>query len=154
MGALQANNTSERETPPNFEAALGELQQIVDELEDGAIGLEESMRRFETGIRLLRTCYQILEQAEQKIEILTTRDADGNLVLEPFDASATVDSSTTTAGRRKRSAAKSMPKAEQPADSGQQADRESAKGDPKPGTSRKALDQDEEEETDPRKRLF
>lgn len=154
MSTPQSDNTSAGEPPPNFEAALGELQQIVDELEDGTIGLEESMRRFETGISLLRTCYRILEQAEQKIEILTARDAEGNLVLEPFDASATADSGTTAAGRRKRPAAKSKRTPAPPAVSDRQSTEESAVPESKPTGSRKSADKNDTEETDPRKRLF
>ena len=74
--------------PLSFEQALGELQQVVDELEEGSVGLEESMRRFERGTALLRHCYGLLEHAEQRIEILTGRDAAGNVETAPFDASA------------------------------------------------------------------
>ncbi|HEY4259598.1 MAG TPA: exodeoxyribonuclease VII small subunit, partial [Schlesneria sp.] len=51
------------ESTASFEESLGELQMIVSELEDGEIGLETSLARFERGIRLLRTCYSILEAA-------------------------------------------------------------------------------------------
>ena len=62
--------------PPelSFEDSLAELQRIVEELEQGALGLEESMRRFEQGIAFLRGCYKTLEEAKQKIEILTGTD--------------------------------------------------------------------------------
>jgi exodeoxyribonuclease VII small subunit len=79
------------EIPLTFEAALEQLQTIVHELEEGELGLEASLARFEEGVRLLRTCYVILEQAEQKIEILTGADAAGNPVTAPFDATATFD---------------------------------------------------------------
>ncbi len=75
---------------PSFEEALEKLQEIVGELEEGSGGLEHSMQRFEEGIGLLRTCYETLERAEQKIELLTAVDEDGNLKTEPFDATATV----------------------------------------------------------------
>jgi exodeoxyribonuclease VII small subunit len=88
---------------PNFEESLSELQQIAHDLEEGSLGLEESLRRFERGITLLRLCYRTLEQAEQRIEILTGLDASGNAATAPFDASATVDPSVApAAGRRKR----------------------------------------------------
>ena len=90
-----------REPAPSFETALTELQQIVRELEDGSLGLEESMQRFETGIRLLRGCHAILEQAEQKIEILTGFDREGFPVTRPFDATATFEQNEPSAGRRK-----------------------------------------------------
>jgi exodeoxyribonuclease VII small subunit len=75
--------------PPCFEDSLAELQRIVHHLEEGDLGLEKSLLQFQEGIRLLRNCYRILEQAEQKIEILTGADAAGNPVTEKFDASAT-----------------------------------------------------------------
>lgn len=90
------------ETPQpdlSFEDSLSELQQIVDELEVGQLGLEESMQRFEQGIALLRNCYSTLEAAEQKIETLTGTDAAGQPLTEPFDAAATVDESQTTTRR-------------------------------------------------------
>ncbi len=86
-----AKRAAKKTTPdePSFEEALEQLQQIVAELEEGSGGLEQSMQQFETGIGLLRTCYQTLEQAEQKIELLTAVDEAGNLTTEPFDATAT-----------------------------------------------------------------
>jgi len=90
--------------PQSFEGALTELQQIVHDLEEGNLGLETSLSRFEEGIRLLRNCYRILEQAEQKIEILTGTDASGNPLTEPFDASATFEGAEKPAkkpGRRR-----------------------------------------------------
>lgn len=95
------------QSPQNFEGSLALLQQIVHALEDGSLGLESSLARFEEGIRLLRTCHQILEQAEQKIEILTGLDAAGNPRLETFDATATFDGSdarSTKPGRRRAAA--------------------------------------------------
>lgn len=80
---------SHTEDAPRFEDALEELQQIVGELEDGSLGLEESMQRFERGLKLLGSCYRYLEEAEKKIEMLTGFDAEGNPQTEPFDDQAT-----------------------------------------------------------------
>ncbi|MBS0260514.1 MAG: exodeoxyribonuclease VII small subunit [Planctomycetes bacterium] len=96
-------------TPPvSFETALAQLQDIVNDLEEGELGLEPSLARFEEGIRLLRNCYQILEQAEQKIELLTGQDASGQPVTVPFDATATFEAGEKTAKKpgRRRGAAK------------------------------------------------
>ena len=73
----------------NFETALDQLREIVSHLESGELGLEESLQRFEHGTKLLRTCYSTLEDAEQKIEILTKISDDGTLQTEPFDATST-----------------------------------------------------------------
>ena len=74
-----------------FEDSLLALQQIVSDLEGGTITLDESLRRFEEGIGLLRQCYQFLQNAEQRIEQLVSLDAQGNCTFVPFDATATVD---------------------------------------------------------------
>lgn len=92
---------------PSFEASLEEIQRIAAELEDGTLGLEESMLRYEQGIGLLRKCIVTLERAEQKIEILTRSCADGEVETAPFDASATIEKSSSSAGRRKQT--KSQP---------------------------------------------
>lgn len=84
---------------PSFEQSLTELEAITRELEEGSCGLDESLRKFEQGVGLLRRCYGLLDAAERKIALLTGFDGDGNPVLEPFDASATVEQGT--AGRRK-----------------------------------------------------
>jgi len=93
----QAANTNAEESPC-FEDSLADLQGIVQRLEDGSDGLEESLRQFERGIGLLRTCYNLLEGAERRGEILTGFDAAGQPITEPFDDSATVDQGK--AGRR------------------------------------------------------
>ena len=62
------------DSPPDnltFEQALAELEGIVHELEDGQIGLEESLARYEKGVGLLKRCYGQLRQAEQRILLLT-----------------------------------------------------------------------------------
>lgn len=92
---------------PLFEDSLAELQEIVSTLEEGTAGLEASMEHFERGVKLLRSCYQSLESAEQKIEILTRVDADGNPVLEDFDATASIETKgPSKTGRRKSSSKK------------------------------------------------
>ena len=102
MAKSQTATDSDQEAPHSFEESLSELQQIVNDLEDGTLGLEGSMKRFEQGMFLLKNCYRVLEKAEQKIELLTGFDAEGNPLTTPFDASATAKQSGKTAGRRTR----------------------------------------------------
>jgi len=97
-------------SPLSFEDAVLALQQIVSDLEGGTITLDESLRRFEEGIGLLRQCYQFLERAEQRIEQLVSLDAQGNMTLVPFDATSTVDKQSKTAGK---TASKRIPKAKE-----------------------------------------
>ncbi|MBI3621933.1 MAG: exodeoxyribonuclease VII small subunit [Nitrospirae bacterium] len=66
-----------------FEEALGRLEGIVRALEQGDLSLEDSLKRFEEGIRLSKQCMKMLEEAERKVEILVT-DKDGKKRLQPF----------------------------------------------------------------------
>src|SRR3569832_1123993 len=53
-----------------FEAALKELEALVEKMEHGELSLEESLRYFERSVALTRHCQQALQEAEQKVEIL------------------------------------------------------------------------------------
>ncbi len=66
-----------------FEDALQRLEQIVDQLEGGNLGLEESLKVFEQGVGLARRCARYLDEAEKRIELLT-RDEGGALKTEPL----------------------------------------------------------------------
>ena len=59
-----------------FEAALAELEAIVDQLEKGAVALDESIRLYERGEALKRRCDELLQNAEMRIEKITL-SADG-----------------------------------------------------------------------------
>ena len=54
-----------------FEAALAELEQIVDQLEKGAVALDESIRLYERGEALKKRCDELLKNAEMRIEKIT-----------------------------------------------------------------------------------
>jgi exodeoxyribonuclease VII small subunit len=73
----------------NFEQALQELEQIVHQLEDGQLPLDEALGHYEKGVHLLKKCYQLLEHAERRIELLRGVDAAGRAVTEPLDETAT-----------------------------------------------------------------
>lgn len=64
------------ETKQTFEQALGDLEKIVTEVEQGKIGLEESIEKYEQGMKLIKYCRAILEQAEKRIETIS-KDAQG-----------------------------------------------------------------------------
>src|SRR5438477_5510675 len=72
-----------------FEESLIELERLVRELEDGRLGLEDALVRYEQGVGLIQRCYQRLREAEQRILVLTGADADGRPVLQPFQHEAT-----------------------------------------------------------------
>jgi len=54
-----------------FEQAMGQLEKIVTDIEQGQIGLEDSIDRYEQGMKLIGHCRAILEQAEKRIETIT-----------------------------------------------------------------------------------
>jgi len=66
----------------NLEKALGDLEELVEELETGDLPLEKAMKKFEDGIKLTRGCQSALKDAEQKVEILL-KDA-GSEELDEF----------------------------------------------------------------------
>ena len=67
----------------NFEDSMARLEEIVALLERGAAPLDQAMSLFEEGAKLLRECTKQLDQAEQKVTLLTA-DEDGRPVEQPF----------------------------------------------------------------------
>jgi exodeoxyribonuclease VII small subunit len=83
----------------NFEQTLARLEEIVHLLEDGEIGLDEALGRYEEGVGLLRTAYDMLQRAERKISLLTGLDSEGNPVLRPLEDAASFSLEGDAAGR-------------------------------------------------------
>jgi exodeoxyribonuclease VII small subunit len=69
--------------PKQFESAMKALEAIVDQLEQGDLSLEASLEAFERGIRLSRGCQRALDQAEQRVRILTEQSETAE--PEPFE---------------------------------------------------------------------
>jgi exodeoxyribonuclease VII small subunit len=75
---------SKQDTPDiPFEEALSQLETLVERMESGELSLEDSLASFEQGVALTRRCQQALEQAEQKVKILTANSEEAP--TEPFD---------------------------------------------------------------------
>ena len=68
----------------NFEESMKKLENIVTELENGSLNLDESVKKFEEGMKIAKQCNTILENAEKKITILLEKE--GELKEENFDA--------------------------------------------------------------------
>ena len=67
-----------------FEENLSRLEKIVEEMEAGDLTLDESLARYEEGVKALKKCYEILRDAEKRVEILL-KGEDGKLkVSGPF----------------------------------------------------------------------
>lgn len=60
----------------NFEKNMSNLENIVTELEKGDLNLDESISKFEEGIKISKECNKILEETEKKITILLEKDGD------------------------------------------------------------------------------
>ena len=58
----------------SFEENMEELEKVVAELEKGDLNLDDSVSRFEQGIKISKECSKILEDAEKKITILVKKD--------------------------------------------------------------------------------
>lgn len=65
----------------NFEAALGELEALVERLEGGEQTLESSLKDFERGVELTRNCQSALQDAEQRVEQLIKKSGVEQLAL-------------------------------------------------------------------------
>ena len=66
----------------DFEASLGQLEQLVEQMEEGELNLENSLKAFEKGVKLTRECQQALQNAEQKVQLLM--EQNGELIGERF----------------------------------------------------------------------
>lgn len=109
-------SVKENTEAPSFEESLGELEAIVGELESGKLGLADALARYEQGVKHLKSCHQLLERAERKIELLSGVDADGKEVTEPFDEQehASLEEKAADRGRRRsRNAGPNAPKRSQ-----------------------------------------
>jgi len=67
---------------PDFEQSLTELEALVSKLEQGDVPLEDALKTFERGVTLTRQCQSALRAAQQKVEILLTRN--GSETVESF----------------------------------------------------------------------
>ncbi len=60
----------------NFEQSMQDLEKIVTELEKGDLNLDESVKKFEEGMKIAKQCNNMLEEAEKKITILLEKDGE------------------------------------------------------------------------------
>ena len=67
-----------------FETAMERLEKIVQELEDGDLSLEESLKAFEEGMDLVKFCSKKLEEVEQKVTRLI-KESEGKYSHQPFE---------------------------------------------------------------------
>ncbi len=99
VGARMSDSPNDNLT---FEESLAKLDQIVRDLEEGQLGLEDALTRYEAGVGLLKRCYAQLRQAEQRILLLTGVDAEGRPITQPFEHAATAESQQGDNQRRRK----------------------------------------------------
>ena len=78
----QKKDSKENEKSPDFEKSLIELEALVAKLEQGDVPLEDALKTFERGVALTRQCQTALRTAQQKVEVLLTRN--GEETIESF----------------------------------------------------------------------
>ena len=66
----------------NFEESLNKLELITNELESGNLSLEDSLKKFDEGIKLAEFCNKKLDEAHRKINLLMNKN--GEIVSTPF----------------------------------------------------------------------
>jgi len=73
----QASSKPSSAERPTFEDALAQVESIIERIESGEAGLEESLREYERGVQLLTVCREQLAAARQKVVDLTAKLAQG-----------------------------------------------------------------------------
>jgi exodeoxyribonuclease VII small subunit len=83
---------TKRRSPKNadeqisFEQAVEQLEEIIDQVESGEIGLEECLERYEKGTVLIKRCQAVLDQAQKRIAELKPAAAGDGIDIEEADA--------------------------------------------------------------------
>ena len=80
-GAWVRNVAARKRNTVDFERSLEELEKLVERMEEGELSLEDSLAHYERGIRLGRSCERALDEAEQRIQVLTEKDGQSELTL-------------------------------------------------------------------------
>ena len=70
---------TKKTTEDSFEQRIEKLEQLVEQLEQGDISLDESLKAFETGVSLTKSCLATLKNAELKVKQLDNLDIDADL---------------------------------------------------------------------------
>ena len=66
----------------NFEEALTQLEQIVEDLENNDFPIEKALKKFEEGMELVKLCQKTLEETQNKLNALNSNSVQGDLKLE------------------------------------------------------------------------
>lgn len=69
----------------SFENSMKKLETVVGKLEGDEVSLEESLKLFEEGVKLMRFCHMRLNEIEEKVQILVTDESESGGSLEEFN---------------------------------------------------------------------
>ena len=73
---MPTNKTTSKKTPvANFETSLLELEELVEQMENGNLSLDETLQHFERGVKLTNLCQKALSDAEQRVENFTEQSS-------------------------------------------------------------------------------
>ena len=109
--SASSTQSAEAAQPAGFEAALGQLAELVGQLEAGGLGLSESIDAYEQGVALLRRLHEELAHAQERVSVLIRIDDEGRPVLAPHAAadSAAEQPATRRGGRTRTGRTKPLP---------------------------------------------
>ena len=76
----------DEEAGPNYEQSFARVEELVKELESGELSLKDSIRKYEEAVKSMNRCYELLDEAQKKIELLV-KDAEGRIAgRQDFEA--------------------------------------------------------------------
>lgn len=76
-----------KRSTPSFERALEEFEQLVTRMEEGDLTLEESLKTYERGMALSRKCQAALDDAEQRVQVITEQQENDQAPAQTGDGS-------------------------------------------------------------------
>ena len=118
--------TVEDHPAETFDQMMNRLEELVVRLERGQSSLEDDLKHFEAGVRLLRHCQQTLSQAEQRVNMLVDIDETGQVTLKDFAHAAShqtpADAKSKSPAKKKSPRKKTVTKKVPAQESGETAD--------------------------------
>ena len=99
---MAKKKTADGQEKLSFEQALEKLEASVQELEDGQLGLGESLECYQQCVALLKQCHGQLEEATRSVELLSEVTSEGEAVTTAFeDEELSLDEKQATRGQRR-----------------------------------------------------
>ena len=83
------------------------MESIVGKLESGKLPLAESLEQYESGVKHLKSCYELLSDAERRIALVSGLDESGKPIAKDFDAGEDESLDRKSASRSRRRSARS-----------------------------------------------